>query len=219
MPSSDVSNVPFVIDELVKLDPESILDIGVGFGKWGCLAREYLEVPRHRFDRADWRVRIDGIEIFPGYRNPTWSSFYDEVLLGNALDILPTLDFRYDVIVACDVLEHLDRDDGIRFIDLVRRSARHAIITTPAAFWSQDEEAEHNEHEQHLSVWSWADFEGMATRAVELQSTFGVVLGEPEPGSTLSYQRRLDSIGIRLLLRALGRRAMLVAKDKAAARR
>jgi hypothetical protein len=40
---SDNSNIAFVATELQKLNPQSILEIGVGFGKWGVVAREYLE--------------------------------------------------------------------------------------------------------------------------------------------------------------------------------
>jgi len=39
---------PFQLDDIVQLiietAPLSILDIGVGFGKYGLLAREYLEI-------------------------------------------------------------------------------------------------------------------------------------------------------------------------------
>ncbi len=38
-----------MIDWLVELQPRSVLDIGVGFGKWGFLAREYLDVNAERY--------------------------------------------------------------------------------------------------------------------------------------------------------------------------
>ena len=59
---SDAGNLPFVAMELQRLAPRSILEIGVGFGKWGVVAREYLEAWQGRFRREDWQVRIEGVK-------------------------------------------------------------------------------------------------------------------------------------------------------------
>ena len=52
------------------LQPRSILDVGCGFGKYGMLLREYLDVWHERYDKERWQVRIVGIEAFEQYRNP-----------------------------------------------------------------------------------------------------------------------------------------------------
>ena len=66
MPSSRANTIPTVIHLVRQLEPRSILDIGVGFGKWGHLFREYTDIlqAEHdppRYQRANWQVRIDGI--------------------------------------------------------------------------------------------------------------------------------------------------------------
>ena len=56
---------------LAKVKPGSdILDIGCGFGKYGMLFREYLDVWHERYERQQWRVRLVGIEAYEQYRNP-----------------------------------------------------------------------------------------------------------------------------------------------------
>ena len=67
MPSSRANTIPTVIHLLRQLEPGSILDVGVGFGKWGHLFREYTDILKaehdpSRYQRANWKVRIDGIE-------------------------------------------------------------------------------------------------------------------------------------------------------------
>ena len=32
------------INKIIQLQPKSVLDVGCGFGKWGYLCREYLDV-------------------------------------------------------------------------------------------------------------------------------------------------------------------------------
>ena len=57
------------LDALGERQPLRILDVGVGFGKWGHLFREYTDIneAEHdpaRYARENWRVQIDGIEGF-----------------------------------------------------------------------------------------------------------------------------------------------------------
>jgi hypothetical protein len=43
------------------------MEIGVGFGKYGLLLREYLEIWGEGEVYEDWLRKIDGIEIFEAY--------------------------------------------------------------------------------------------------------------------------------------------------------
>jgi len=44
MPTSNWQNISYNIDLIRKIKPQSILDVGVGFGRWGILLREFLEL-------------------------------------------------------------------------------------------------------------------------------------------------------------------------------
>ena len=64
MPTSHHSQINQIMQFVVLTDPKSLLDIGVGFGKYGFLAREFLELWDGREEIGNWTRRIDGIEIF-----------------------------------------------------------------------------------------------------------------------------------------------------------
>ena len=49
MPTSHHTYISDVITWVRKLQPKTVLDVGVGFGKWGHLFREYLDVMHGRF--------------------------------------------------------------------------------------------------------------------------------------------------------------------------
>lgn len=205
---SDASNVPFIATELQRLNPQSILEVGVGFGKWGVVAREYLEAWQGRFRREEWRVRIEGIEIFNGYRNPVWDAAYDKIHIGDANRLVPALG-QFDVGLICDVIEHIDKSTGRELLNQLLTHCRTVIVTTPISFWPQGEE-HGNSHQKHLCLWRSEDFDGYGGRIVELGSTFAAVI-EAKSGDdeTPRLQKRLDHIGARLLLRALSRRMLL----------
>ena len=205
---SDASNIPFVANELQRLNPQSILEIGVGFGKWGVVAREYLEAWQGHYRRGEWRVRIEGIEIFEDYRNPIWAAAYDRIHIGDATQILNTLG-QFDVGLICDVIEHIEKPAGRDLINQLLAHCHTVILTTPLSFWPQGEE-HGNVNEKHLCLWRPEDFSGYSGHTIELGATFAAVI---QSGSTsdppLRMQKRLDHVGVRLLLRAVMRRAFL----------
>jgi hypothetical protein len=205
---SDASNLPFVAGELQRLNPQSILEVGVGFGKWGVIAREYLEAWQGRFRREEWRVRIEGIEIFDGYRNPVWAAVYDQIYLGDAAQLLHRLG-KFDVGLICDVIEHIEKPAGRELIDRLLSHCQTVILTTPLSFWPQGEE-HGNVSQKHLCLWQPEDFREYDGYSVELGATFAAVIqknGGKKP--EFRMQRRFDHIGVRPLLRALIRRTFL----------
>jgi len=208
MGTSDAANIPFVVSELQRLQPKSVLDVGMGFGKWGVLAREYLDVWGGRCRPDDWQLRIEGVEIHAPYRNPIWDGVYDQVHIGDAQEVLRGLG-RYDVGIFCDVIEHIDKEAGRRLLRELLEHCGHVILTTPLSFWEQDP-VDGNDHERHVSLWGWQDLIEYSGRCVELGSTFGAVLRLPGPGpARLAVHGRYDHVGVRPLMRALGRRVVL----------
>jgi len=121
MPSSRPNTIPTVIHLIRQLKPRSILDVGVGFGKWGHLFREYTDINESerdskRYERNNWKVRIDGIEGNASYITDMHRYLYNEIHLGNARTVLrelPDHDIIFmgdagkkDAQVACGSLEH-----------------------------------------------------------------------------------------------------------------
>lgn len=53
------------VAEVIKnLNPQSVLDVGTGLGKWGLIAREYTDIWHgSRHDKAEWQTKIIGLEL------------------------------------------------------------------------------------------------------------------------------------------------------------
>ncbi len=182
MPTSDYHQISDVLHVVEQLQPRTVLDIGVGFGKWGMLCRKLLEIYQGRVAKATWELQVDGIEINEPYRNPLWQLAYDHVYIGDALKILPTLP-QYDLIVCCDVIEHFDKPDGHALIRHILAHCKTAIITSPRGYTPQADIYE-NEHERHRSGWLQKDLAGYASLYKDIGFTFMAVpvRRQPAPG-------------------------------------
>ena len=157
MPLSFVQAIPVIIEQVAHLKPSSILDVGIGFGKYGVLLREALELPYERYARSRWKVKIDGVEAFEGYRNPIHEFAYNRVFYGRIEDILPSLG-QYDVILLIDVLEHFEKEEGKKLLqDLLLHTRKSLLVSTPR-FPAPQGAYLGNAFETHRSRWHILDF-------------------------------------------------------------
>ena len=153
MPTSHHFQLNEIVDLIFRTRPRKMLDIGVGFGKYGFLAREYLELWNESGNYNRWQVQIDGIEAFEDYITPLQKQVYDTLFIGDALKIMPGMTEKYDLILLIDVLEHFTFEEGTRLLEECRRLSHNMIISVPKAM-SVQEEVFGNPYEIHRYPWS-----------------------------------------------------------------
>jgi hypothetical protein len=148
MPYSDTSNIEWTKWLLEQLKPKSIMDVGAGAGKYGLLAREVLP-----------DVALSCIEV--------WEPYFDEF---NLMSIYPTVykrdvrehkDFKYDLVILGDVLEHMSKEDSIKLWELIKSQAKAAMISIPIVHFPQGHE-HNNPYEEHI-VDDWTHEQVMST--------------------------------------------------------
>lgn len=157
MPSSHHYQINEIVELIVNTDPQSLLDIGAGFGKVGFLAREYLDVWDLQAGYTEWKRRIDGIEVFKEYLTPVHDYIYDNIYTGNAQEILPSLEHTYDLACMIDVLEHFTYEDGLEILDKILAKSRNLILSIPKDIGEQHDIYD-NEHEEHHFQWKKKHF-------------------------------------------------------------
>jgi hypothetical protein len=172
MGTSNWQNIPFCVEALMKIEPRRVLDVGVGFGRWGMIVREFCEVWYDRFTPRDWVIEIEGIEGFPANIFDYHAQFYDRIHLGDARVIMPTLAEHWDLVVFGDVLEHFDRSEGERLLNWSLDHATYVIVNIPlGSEWPQEDKYK-NPFERHRSEWQASDFECFAARRSALFRDF-----------------------------------------------
>jgi hypothetical protein len=190
MPSSRPNAIPTVIHLIRQLKPKSILDVGIGFGKWGHLFREYTDInqaerePR-RYHREHWHVRIDGIEGNEAYLTDMHRYLYNQIHLGDACQLLDRLN-SYDLIFMGDLIEHLEKQRGMKLLQRALDKARKAVIVSTPKYETGQSDLCDNELERHRSLWTAEDFTGFAraiVKTVDRSILLAVILkpGVPVP--------------------------------------
>lgn len=146
-----------IIDRMIGQDCETLLDVGCGSD-----SAVQVATPRLKFS-----IGIDGhapsIEQAGG--NGTHHAYCP-------LDIREIgknfASKSFDVVVCCDVIEHVTKDEGYALLrDMERIARKRVIVTTPHGFVSQDGiDYYGNKLQDHVSGWRWWDFEDRGYRVI-----------------------------------------------------
>ena len=156
MPSSTFRLISHICSRIVaclegwELEAKSMLDIGIGFGKYGFLAREYAGGFYLPEDEKKLLV-VDGIEIYEPYIQPIHRLIYDNIYIGNASEIIKTLGI-YDLILCIDMLEHTTLTEGFLLLEDIKKHSKKALIAIPR-YPSPQKALFGNENEKHISKW------------------------------------------------------------------
>jgi hypothetical protein len=78
-------------------------------------------------------------------------------------DSIDDVEDNIDIVSLTDVIEHIEKEDGFKFLDKLESVSRIVVISTPNGFLRQDETThpeliKENPYMKHLSGWSQEDF-------------------------------------------------------------
>jgi hypothetical protein len=156
MPSSQHYHISKILNMIIHINPMSVLDIGTGFGKYGVLCREYLELWDGRHNYSQFLRRIDGVEVFGDYITPLHKFVYNNIYVNDIIEVLDKIEYRYDLVLLIDVLEHFEKDQGENLLRKILYMSDGMLISTPKNP-SKQKDAFNNVYETHRSKWTKSD--------------------------------------------------------------
>lgn len=159
MPISNWDQIPAIMNEVYRLQPKTVLDLGIGFGKYGPLLREVLDGMHGRCRSDQWKSDLCGYEAHSDYRNPCWD-LYSEVVVCDFSVSYETEDYfsQWDLVLMIDSLEHLNPAAGKRFLRNLLGNNNHVIISVPVVPMPQGAMYA-NEYETHRTHHDGTEFE------------------------------------------------------------
>ncbi len=147
---------PYIINLIDK--GSTLLDVACGSGKWGHLIQGSHKVSSFMLGVDVWSPQLVLVAK---------KQIYGDVVLCD-VRFLPLRDSCFDTVLACEVIEHLDKADGEFLLSELERVSRDKIIvSTPNIVFDQDV-VEGNPFQVHKSRWSTRDFRrnGFSVRGI-----------------------------------------------------
>jgi hypothetical protein len=155
------SSAPVFNDEIGAIimseQPKTALDVGIGFGLYGYMMRQYADVIWGRIKPDEWACRITGVEAFPEYIHDASRYIYDEIIerpIEDVVELLPT----FDLIFCGDMIEHLPKEQGAWVLNCFRKISKRLVVKVPLGLDWEQGEVFGNKYEEHKSVWTELDF-------------------------------------------------------------
>ena len=127
------------------IQPERVLDIGAGSGKYGKLVRKMKK-----------DAHITGIEIDQDViKNEKLDTIYDDIAGKLALEFLLTNPLKnYDLVVIGDCIEHMKKSEGIDLLNLLNYRSSFVFVVTPDGMVMNKDPY----YFGHISNWTERDF-------------------------------------------------------------
>lgn len=152
-------NIAPIVEGISQVDPASILDVGVGMGKYGVIAREalyarYAEASElHRCDQ----LHIDGVDLAQHRRAPWLGTVYD--CMHTNTDILDYLTrcnegTQWDLALVIDLLEHWTPSEAAARITALQSRCKRILISTPTEVTMFDHDPYGDPVPGHVTQWT-----------------------------------------------------------------
>ena len=182
-----------IIDALEEAvgEPQSLLDVGCGNNS-----------PILRFGRRP--AYSVGIDLHrPWLHESRAKGIHDEYVEANVLDLAARFERgQFEVVLACDVLEHLDPGDGANLLAMMETVAsQRVVVLTPNGFVPQGE-TWGNPLQVHRAGWT---AEALERLGYEVAGLNGMRLFRGERGAARLRPRRIGEL-LALLSQPLARR-------------
>jgi len=122
------------IDQLLKIKPKSVYDVGAGDGFYGKILNYFFD-----------DVNIVGVEKNPIYIGKfDLRKIYSIIIIDDIVNIISKI--SGDLIIFGDILEHLEKQDMINVLKTSVNNFRYVIVNSPLGFQPQDHEYEEEIH-------------------------------------------------------------------------
>ena len=115
----------------------------------GCAKGEPMRfINRHR------EFYTAGVDVFEPYMREARREGIHDAYVRSDIRMLPFKRGSFDVVLCMEVLEHLERDEGVALLRVMEEIAvSQVIISTPVGSYRQ-EAYDSNPHQQHKHAWS-----------------------------------------------------------------
>lgn len=133
---------------IIDREAKTVLDVGSGPG----LPMELLKVG-HKFDKTV------GVDLFKPYISETKKKKIHDNYVLQDIRKLDFPDKSFDVVMALQVLEHLEKKEAWKLVAKMEKIAKRQVILATPIGYMHHPHTDNNPHQEHKSAFQPEDFE------------------------------------------------------------
>jgi hypothetical protein len=139
------SLLSFCLEAIADVAPERVLDLDLGFGRWGMLVRELCDDAAGRVHRENWRTHVEAITPHSAGVEEYHHFFYDWIHVGDALQSLTGMTDRWSLTVLGELLRDQPPATAQELLAAVLDRSDYVLMLVPLASEAGDSAPGHPE--------------------------------------------------------------------------
>jgi Capsular polysaccharide synthesis protein len=147
--------IPFCVEAITEVSPQRVLDVGLGFGRWGMLIREFCEAPEDATDNKNWRVHLEGLETSRSNVEDYYHYFYNQIHIEKSPEYFLSMTDTWDMIIFGDVLNRWNKENAEKRLNKALEISDYVLISNSINNRSSDDGLDGL---RQASVWKLSDF-------------------------------------------------------------
>ena len=146
-------NLPFCIDALLQMAPLRMLDLRIGFGRWGILAHEFCAGWLAQATAEPGQVYVAGIAGSAGQVADHQTAFYDRIYIGDAGTLAGHLPGPWDLIICDGLLNALDKEAGRHLLSACVANSAYVLVNVALGPGGARDGAQDERRQEANSLW------------------------------------------------------------------
>jgi hypothetical protein len=179
MPESANEHLDVLERMLRDRPPSVIVDVGMGRGNYGWFLRNVVKYAGKLHGLEVWAPYVVGPDALAGGNR----TYYDEIVVAdvrNCSDWITAL--HPDIVFAFDIIEHLERAEGIEVLRMLQRAAtRSVLVSLPIVDYPQGP-LHGNPHEEHKVQWKTEEMLALGSKLLHQGAATGLFEFPPNVG-------------------------------------
>lgn len=157
-------HIPFGVEALQQIAPQSILDLSIGAGRWGLAVRELCAVSQGvgvgaLGQEGGGGIRVEGVETSAIALPEHVKLLYDHIHVGQCADVMAALATHYDVVIIDGLLNSIEKESGRAVLRNAVDKGAYVLVTCSLGDGYVERGDEAQTAVAEASNWHTSDFE------------------------------------------------------------
>lgn len=123
--------IPFCIEAILDVSPLKVLDVGIGFGRWGMLIREFCTGRKNGSASEESGMLVIGIETTRSEAPKHACLLYDQIHVGGAIEVIEAINERWNLVIFDQLSHDWSANTAHEALDKALNVSDYVLVSDP----------------------------------------------------------------------------------------